>query len=107
MRPLSGKRATPPRRRCFRRGPPDARLVLRPLDRGGRETKPGGAAPMHLSAFDRSKAKRSTSENFSGEVYMQEIVPESASKEVTVTAVFFENGARTLPHVHVVDQILS
>jgi quercetin dioxygenase-like cupin family protein len=62
---------------------------------------------MKFSAFDRSKAKRSTSDYFSGEVYMQEIVPESDSKEVTVAAVFFENGARTLPHIHPTDQILS
>ncbi len=63
---------------------------------------------MHTAKFDRSKARPTpTPQFFEGSVSMQELVPASVSDEVTVTAVFFEDGARTRPHVHDSDQVLA
>jgi len=44
-------------------------------------------------------------ENFEGQVMIQTLVPSEGS-EIEVLAVFFQNGARTKPHVHPVDQLL-
>ena len=56
--------------------------------------------------IDRSQAKLQERPIFSGKVFQQPLVPASDSDEVTVTAVWFENGARTRPHVHDADQTL-
>jgi quercetin dioxygenase-like cupin family protein len=56
--------------------------------------------------IDRSQAKLMERPIFSGKVYQQQLVNADDSGEVTVTAVWFENGARTRPHVHDADQTL-
>ncbi len=45
-------------------------------------------------------------EYFDGAVMMQTLVPGDGHRDVEVLAVFFENGARTKPHIHPVDQLL-
>ena len=37
---------------------------------------------------------------------MQPLVSEGHSRELELIAVFFENGARTIPHMHATDQVL-
>jgi quercetin dioxygenase-like cupin family protein len=56
--------------------------------------------------LDRSQAKRQERPIFSGTVYQQPLVAASDSDQLTFTAVWFENGARTRPHVHATDQVL-
>jgi quercetin dioxygenase-like cupin family protein len=56
--------------------------------------------------IDRSQAKLQERPIFSGKVYQQPLVLASDSDEVTVTAVWFENGARTRPHTHDADLTL-
>jgi quercetin dioxygenase-like cupin family protein len=56
--------------------------------------------------IDRSKASRQERPIFVGDVYQQPLVAQSDSDECTVTAVWFENGARTRPHTHDNDQTL-
>jgi len=43
---------------------------------------------------------------FDGHVLMQALIPQTASDDLEVLAVFFHDGARTMPHVHPVDQLL-
>ncbi len=63
---------------------------------------------MKFSRIDPSQARPTTSpQHFQGNVRMQELVGASDSQEVTLTAVFFADGARTLPHVHDTDQVLA
>ncbi|MBV8084646.1 MAG: cupin domain-containing protein [Chloroflexi bacterium] len=56
---------------------------------------------------DRSQAKLQDRPLFSGKVYQQPLVTATDSDEVTITAVWFENGARTRPHIHDNDQLLE
>jgi len=56
--------------------------------------------------IDRSQAKLQDRPLFSGKVYQQPLVTAGDSSEVTITAVWFENGARTRPHIHDNDQLL-
>ena len=56
--------------------------------------------------IDRSKAVKQERPIFDGNVYQQFLVKAADSDETTVTAVFFENGARTRPHTHENDQTL-
>jgi quercetin dioxygenase-like cupin family protein len=44
--------------------------------------------------------------NFEGHVVMQTLVPMTEANDLEVLAVFFDDGARTIPHVHPVDQLL-
>jgi quercetin dioxygenase-like cupin family protein len=62
---------------------------------------------VKLNQLDSAQA-RPTSEphNFEGSVRMLPLVPAADSEEVTLLAVFFEDGARTRPHVHATDQVL-
>jgi quercetin dioxygenase-like cupin family protein len=46
-------------------------------------------------------------ENFIGRVRMQQLAREGGAKDVELLAVFFDAGARTRPHTHAEDQILS
>ncbi len=43
---------------------------------------------------------------FEGHVLIHTLVPQSATDDLEVLAVFFHDGARTMPHVHAVDQLL-
>jgi quercetin dioxygenase-like cupin family protein len=45
-------------------------------------------------------------EVFSGSVHMQALTSSGDSPGIELMAVFFDAGARTKPHVHVVDQVL-
>ena len=56
---------------------------------------------------DRSQAKLQDRPLFEGKVYQQPLVTGSDSNELTLTAVWFENGARTRPHTHSTDQVLE
>lgn len=47
-----------------------------------------------------------TPERFSGPVFIQELNGASEALELEVLAVFFEAGARTLPHTHSTEQLL-
>lgn len=62
---------------------------------------------MHVSRPDRAKAgPPATPEYFQGVVRMQRLVAEEQSRELELIAVFFDNGARTIPHMHSTDQVL-
>lgn len=62
---------------------------------------------MHLNHPDRSKAVLPANpEYFEGLVRMQQLVSGDQSPELELIAVFFENGARTIPHTHATDQVL-
>lgn len=45
-------------------------------------------------------------EYFAGRVLMQPLVGGEESSELELVAVFFEQGARTIPHSHATDQVL-
>jgi quercetin dioxygenase-like cupin family protein len=56
---------------------------------------------------DRSQARPAAHpEYFSGPVFMQSLVGPDRSRELEIVAVFFEDGARTIPHTHATDQVL-
>jgi quercetin dioxygenase-like cupin family protein len=62
---------------------------------------------MHAFNLDKSKARRvDDTTQFEGEVYQQRLVGPDESDEVGFMAVWFDNGARALPHVHHNDQVL-
>jgi quercetin dioxygenase-like cupin family protein len=54
--------------------------------------------------IDKSKASLTRAAMFQGDVYRQVL---GRSDELEMAAVFFENGARTVPHVHHTDQVLA
>jgi quercetin dioxygenase-like cupin family protein len=60
---------------------------------------------VKLVAWDRSKAEP-VSGHFAGEVRMQDLNLDAPEDGVELVAVFFGPGARTLPHVHPVEQTL-
>lgn len=56
---------------------------------------------------NRAKATPvSTPEYFEGSVRMEPLVSPGGEGGLELLAVFFENGARTIPHVHSTDQVL-
>jgi quercetin dioxygenase-like cupin family protein len=56
---------------------------------------------------DRSQARPAAHpEYFAGPVFMQSLVGPDRSSELEIIAVFFEDGARTIPHTHATDQVL-
>jgi quercetin dioxygenase-like cupin family protein len=62
---------------------------------------------LHLPIPDLAKASPPPHpEYFEGRVRMQRLVAEDHSAELELIAVFFEGGARTIPHTHATDQIL-
>ena len=62
---------------------------------------------MYLSRPDRSKAAPPANpEYFEGVVRMQQLVSEDISQDLELIAVFFDGGARTIPHRHSTDQVL-
>ena len=62
---------------------------------------------MHAIKLDRSQARPTPSpEYFEGAVRMHHLVTKDDSQELELIAVFFENGARTIPHTHSTDQVL-
>ncbi|HVT58107.1 MAG TPA: cupin domain-containing protein [Thermoanaerobaculia bacterium] len=64
---------------------------------------------MLVLAPDRARARPAQHpEYFEGRVLMQPLVggEGAAAVEVEVVAVFFEDGARTIPHTHATDQLL-
>src|SRR5262245_8937707 len=67
-------------------------------------------APQNQNPFasiDRKLAhKVAHPEWFTGSVQMQYLADADRSSELEVIAVFFEDGATTIPHVHSTDQLL-
>ncbi len=62
---------------------------------------------MTTAKPDRSQARPANHpEWFDGQVHMQPLVAADRSQELDVVAVFFADGARTIPHVHATDQVL-
>lgn len=62
---------------------------------------------MHLFRVDHSQAgPPERPEYFSGEVRLQYLLRPEQPGAVEVIAVFFEAGARTIPHIHETDQVL-
>ncbi|HUZ76289.1 MAG TPA: cupin domain-containing protein [Chloroflexota bacterium] len=59
---------------------------------------------FHSVRIDKSKAVRADSPLFEGVVYRQTLIEGSDAESA---AVFFENGARTRPHTHSTDQVLT
>jgi quercetin dioxygenase-like cupin family protein len=53
---------------------------------------------------DRSKAVSAQAPIFVGEVSRQDL---KGSDDLEISAVFFDNGARTRPHTHDTDQVLT
>jgi quercetin dioxygenase-like cupin family protein len=64
---------------------------------------------MKLTRISRSQAVADTTRKgyFEGEVNIQTLVGLHESDEVELLAVFFNAGARTIPHTHEHDQILQ
>jgi quercetin dioxygenase-like cupin family protein len=64
---------------------------------------------MKLTRISRSQAVADVSRKgyFEGEVNIQTLVGLQDSNEVELLAVFFNAGARTIPHTHEQDQILQ
>ena len=62
---------------------------------------------MNFSKPDKSIARLANPEHFEGTVHMHHLVTKEESQELEVIAVFFDNGARTRPHVHSTDQVLA
>jgi quercetin dioxygenase-like cupin family protein len=63
---------------------------------------------MKVSKLDRASARPTTDPQFfQGTVYNQQLIGADDSQEVTLLAVFFEDGARTRPHIHKTDQVLT
>jgi quercetin dioxygenase-like cupin family protein len=61
----------------------------------------------HLPAPERSLAAAPPHpEYFEGRVRLQPLLSEQHSTELELVAVFFEDGARTIPHTHATDQLL-
>ena len=57
---------------------------------------------------DKSQARRvDEPTHFEGIVYQQRLIGPDDSDEVGYMAVWFDNGARSLPHVHLNDQVLA
>lgn len=63
---------------------------------------------MDTSKVDRSQAKPDPTMTrwFAGEARFQPLVDPAQGHEVGLTAVFFEAGARTRPHIHSDEQVL-
>lgn len=62
---------------------------------------------MNFSKPDKSKARPANPEHFEGAVHMHHLVTRDQSEELEIIAVFFDNGARTRPHIHSTDQVLA
>jgi quercetin dioxygenase-like cupin family protein len=60
---------------------------------------------VKIVAWDRARAEPAGA-NFDGEVRIQDLNLDAPEDGVELVAVFFERGARTLPHVHPVEQTL-
>jgi 4-carboxymuconolactone decarboxylase len=60
---------------------------------------------VKIVAWDR-KAAEPVSGHFDGDVRMQDLNLDAPADGVELVAVFFAPGARTLPHVHPVEQTL-
>lgn len=62
---------------------------------------------MDVLRPDRSQAQPPAHpEYFEGRVFMHRLVGADRSRQLEITAVFFEDGARTTPHTHSTDQVL-
>ena len=62
---------------------------------------------MHSLKPSRAEAKPPPHpESFDGHVMIHTLAPMSEQNDLEVLAVFFDDGARTKPHVHPVDQLL-
>jgi quercetin dioxygenase-like cupin family protein len=62
---------------------------------------------MDIFKPERSKAHPTPYPDwFEGRVLWQHLVSADQSAELELLAVFFEDGARTIPHVHTTDQVL-
>ncbi len=55
---------------------------------------------------DRKQTKPANPATFEGQVSIHTLVPASDQNDLEVLAVYFQDGARTIPHVHPVDQLL-
>lgn len=64
---------------------------------------------MKLTRIDRSLARPDTTRKgyFDGEVKTLQLVGPTESKEIELLAVYFSEGARTIPHIHEQDQVLQ
>lgn len=62
---------------------------------------------MTLARPDRNRAQSPAHpQYFEGRVLMQPLVSSELSDDLELIAVFFDAGARTIPHVHKTDQVL-
>ena len=63
---------------------------------------------MNIDRPDRAAARPPAHpEYFEGQVATQRLLAEQTAGELELTAVFFDDGARTVPHVHSTDQVLE
>lgn len=61
---------------------------------------------MQIVKIDRRQAQPPDHPHFSGTVHMQHLVRPEQPGKAELIAVFFEAGARTIPHIHGTDQVL-
>ncbi len=61
---------------------------------------------MQVVKVNRRQAEPPDRPHFSGTVHMQHLVRSAEDGKPELIAVFFDPGARTIPHVHSTDQVL-
>jgi quercetin dioxygenase-like cupin family protein len=61
---------------------------------------------MQVVKVNRRQAELPDRPHFSGTVHMQHLVRSEQDGKPELLAVFFDPGARTIPHVHSTDQVL-
>jgi len=61
---------------------------------------------MQIVKVNRRQATQPDRPHFSGTVHMQHLVRPEQPGKAELIAVFFDAGARTIPHVHTADQVL-
>jgi quercetin dioxygenase-like cupin family protein len=86
----------------------EARHVLETAYAPAGAPGPGSSSDVcavRIIAWDRAEAQP-VSGHFAGEVRTQDLNLDAPEDGVELVAVFFEAGARTLPHVHPVEQTL-
>jgi quercetin dioxygenase-like cupin family protein len=74
--------------------------------KGGVMSLEGQADVSSLRAWRALAIPTPNPERFSGPVFMHDLLKSSDSSELEVVAVFFDPGARTVPHWHTTGQLL-
>ena len=61
---------------------------------------------MKIIKLSDAKVEEATSKMFQGKVYRQPLIDDQIAKEIRVTMIMFDPGARNVFHSHTVEQVL-